>query len=1206
MDKYILIGVGGTGSHIVNGVYGRISPHLKPNFAAFCIDTDHGDLKRLHNITASNRIQFTPGSTSVEDIFMKYPKKDFSFFEKHRSVMQNNIDVGAGQVRQVSRLAYESIDPNNFNNLLNTIGSFYAQLVGHEEAHQVRVIIAGSICGGTGSGSILQLAFSIKTYIATTFGRSAIINFLTLLPGIYTETSDLAKQIKPSQKQRIKANAYSFLREWKTFNDAYYHKFTGDPEDLEMYVGSFNGSKFKITKDDISQNDIDGEVVSKFKDPINYFYLIGSVSSDGLNYRTSRDYTRAAEDFLYYLCTTSLAAEGLSRLDNLLAELWETGGYNRFAGVGCARIVYPKNRIEELASIVFYEESLGKNWFQIDNDYSALVISNKKKHKLGDQQYTPKFKDYFTNRFDQLAETNANNNFFGILQNELSYTERDSESGSERSRELYKDFLVKLNVQLEELTFAVKNDNGDSLISNFSTKINSYLESLDSASDKVAIVQSIEKAVNLFEIFSKRYTEISTNINTISNYFFNLENDDNLDRANALTNPYNLAFYLVRDNQVLHPLTQRYFIYKVIKELRRRKLEILEYTPQGDTIGELPGIISSINQIRKLDYLPSTDIKEDPMEAITTITGEQSVINKIAQLFKRDFEEFKSIYVKGIEKEKKNLIRQFQLTIELKVLDKLLSRLEQFASLQSKYFKDLQIEINNNLLEARKNRLKKSAFESNPSYTEVFDDSVDLMNFISDKIQNYAPEEGVKDLEDETNEMLSNILFDKFRAEIFDAELNGTVVDVNAVETKYSDITEEIKFDIQTRGIFDLNIVDAIREEGRIKGSQNVDAYFKRIIKSAGLSASPMIDVNRDIGDLGTLEYWNINSNVFETLELQGVENIFGTDTSILEAGQGLDVDLFSQVDTDISKYELVKNNINFGFSPDNLSDFTCRPELGSKNLFSEPIHNGDYFNAYNKECLDIWTNKESPIHLDRKWSNPTVLSPLTIGVNELYRSLINKAYLIGCNLRLFKYDDKRNVLSWTFSSPFSDERKILKSESKESNLSFLHLYNSLADNMDVVFQIIGYKNFQSNYIGILEQIHKIDQKKNTYSQKWRDYTFVKNLVSTGTEIYAAHPNTNYNILDCILGIVDRGNNGEKDFALVSSLLKSFGDLVIEYHEEIYGERVSYVRRFQEFMKELIVHSTFAKKASYYKDRRPDWKAQLMKLGELSALNSFK
>src|SRR6202035_5888119 len=168
MRPTLVIGVGGTGSEIAERVYldGRKLGLVDERrlLAILGLDTSDFDQQKLR-LKETNKVRFSTNKTS-DDLLKRNSDAEASWFyqrdELPAPIRNMSLLDGAGQVRMFTRLALH--DEFSHGSLEGTLRSSLMNLatVTNQPAYQgqVNVLIIGSLAGGTGCGSFLQVALA--------------------------------------------------------------------------------------------------------------------------------------------------------------------------------------------------------------------------------------------------------------------------------------------------------------------------------------------------------------------------------------------------------------------------------------------------------------------------------------------------------------------------------------------------------------------------------------------------------------------------------------------------------------------------------------------------------------------------------------------------------------------------------------------------------------------------------------------------------------------------------------------------------------------------------------------------------------------------------------------------------------------------------------------------------------------------------------
>jgi len=221
----LFVGLGGNGGKIVNQLAGRLRRH--PNWDHIndlthfmVIDTNKDDLDKHRDVPPDCRFlissfdnasyikrkrgeaQFPPDPMVTQWV---PPKEVYGF--------RSTQGAGAGQIRMESRLRlYYNLENDRarirqkIRNLLQTCTSRENPWRDNEDK-VVRVILYGSVAGGTGSGSFLPVAYLMRQMIRDAgWGRPSITAIMSL-------PTTFINKVKPELQDDIKANGYAALKE---------------------------------------------------------------------------------------------------------------------------------------------------------------------------------------------------------------------------------------------------------------------------------------------------------------------------------------------------------------------------------------------------------------------------------------------------------------------------------------------------------------------------------------------------------------------------------------------------------------------------------------------------------------------------------------------------------------------------------------------------------------------------------------------------------------------------------------------------------------------------------------------------------------------------------------------------------------------------------------------------------------------------------
>lgn len=273
MNRTLIVGLGSTGRDVVDNIIQRIewskgSLEETPWVEFLVMETEH-----LAGI-ASQRTDNYVGLDVPDNRFRSLIDTPGQFAEQldlprwlDRDVIPAGIDFskGAGNVRMAGRLAF--LEPTSFTQAKAAVADRLRALAAVTDAEvnakipqmngaitldpKTRVVVMGTVCGGTASGSFLDVAYMIRD-VATDRGYTAD------LYGIFT----LPPLANPSE--RFRANAFAALQEWNHYltsgTTARVRFPDKNGDDKFFHVGPFNRSYLVQPKTDNAREQLNDEI----------------------------------------------------------------------------------------------------------------------------------------------------------------------------------------------------------------------------------------------------------------------------------------------------------------------------------------------------------------------------------------------------------------------------------------------------------------------------------------------------------------------------------------------------------------------------------------------------------------------------------------------------------------------------------------------------------------------------------------------------------------------------------------------------------------------------------------------------------------------------------------------------------------------------------------------------------------------------------
>ena len=213
----LVIGVGGAGGEIAQKVFQtgqQLGLVERRQLDVIYLDTDDHD--QWHSkVKETNKVRFSQ-ALRISDLIKRNPGTSAQggwFYrpeELSARILNMSLMDGSGQVRMFTRLALQDafVHGTIENDLRRSI-IWLTQATNLKLFQgQINVLIVGSLAGGTGSGSFLQIALAVKELAQLVNVAKTEVRGLFLLPDVYANT-----KLARCQIANVLANGYAALRE---------------------------------------------------------------------------------------------------------------------------------------------------------------------------------------------------------------------------------------------------------------------------------------------------------------------------------------------------------------------------------------------------------------------------------------------------------------------------------------------------------------------------------------------------------------------------------------------------------------------------------------------------------------------------------------------------------------------------------------------------------------------------------------------------------------------------------------------------------------------------------------------------------------------------------------------------------------------------------------------------------------------------------
>lgn len=786
----LIIGLGGTGAKIVNLVSNLVCEEQRSRISFAVFDTDINELRKIHeNNPLIYTIQTSTKLSVGEYLNIDRHARD-NWFPVNPILNSKTLTEGAGQVRAISRLAFDTaLRAGNLEPLHKAVESLYRLEEDHSD-QALRVVIASSLAGGTGSGLILPVALYLKNYLSTRFQQSAnIMRGFFIMPEVFYEV--IRGQ---TERNNLKCNAYATLREL----DAFLMK--GD--------GTLPGKFDKTVRMEFPR--VGSEKFEEYNvRPYDFCFLYDAQNTEGRKLNDFSQYLEHAAECIYSQSIGPMNKRSNSSEDNTIRELCAERGRNRYAGAGCSRLVYPFDDVQEYVALKWTQECVSSSWLCFDDVYRNMLAENTKMRSQGYNAPDTNRSDSYINAVEQL---NAQKNPFAmsIVRQCTVFEDAASQEGTP-AWDIYLGALQEF-VMLNATT-------GQKDLDNQRQDACSKREAIQGDSEVWGALVDAYNSMNKYRCLVERRCEDTAR--TTAYAIFKQKSDS----ATKDKLKHQLETYL-RDQKgnFIHPNAVRYFLYKTAAKLD--ELKMLIDSQISDEKEYFKAFVENFDD-------PNTDEKETSVNQLTD--RKMSVADRMKNFVGKltdDQETLKLAWQKYID------------TVDAYRNDGILSAVIregiEYVQNLSKAFERFYDSLDTNL-SMQKSRINEIAkkYQSVPGKTTRY---VCASSDCLDKFVEKIPYMGTVIAIDGD---LSDEIYSRVRKYSMDDELQSNAGYFNEIVEK-GIVGYFRKSLMMTYGpVIDMDIIDALYQEGSLKGIKDNDKltqYVHDTIDNTRKLALPFIE----------------------------------------------------------------------------------------------------------------------------------------------------------------------------------------------------------------------------------------------------------------------------------------------------------------------------------------------------------------------------
>lgn len=363
MAQTLLIGLGGTGSRVVNNVVKELHLNNKQiNNGEICcavLDTNVNDNASIMDSNTGVPVIPTSKAQKIRDYFDNYHHLHMeTWCPQSPALMEESMIDGASELRIKSRIAFMDCVESGVTDQLELMIN---DVLRNNSGSKIRIMIVSSISGGTGSGMFIQVALWLRKFLSES---QITIRGIFLLPDIFVST---VKDIRDNKTTKVRhyCNAYAAIRELNAITKIKKSNSAEIADKLEL------GSLFDSIKDKDT-----GKPVFDFA------FFVDDKDENGVRLESVAEYEKMVSQLVYMQLYAPMKDDMYSEEDNAFLSFVENEE-PLYGSCGTSKAVYPVDSVKTYCAVRAAQDSLTGGWKKIDSEIDALVEEKKQAEKDG-------------------------------------------------------------------------------------------------------------------------------------------------------------------------------------------------------------------------------------------------------------------------------------------------------------------------------------------------------------------------------------------------------------------------------------------------------------------------------------------------------------------------------------------------------------------------------------------------------------------------------------------------------------------------------------------------------------------------------------------------------------------------------------------------------------------------------------------------------
>ena len=549
MAQSLLIGLGGTGSRVVNNVVKELHLNKKEiNNGEICcavLDTNVNDNASIVDSNTGVPVIPTSKAQRIRGYFEEYHHLHMeTWCPQSPAFLEESMIDGASELRVKSRIALMDCLESG---VIEQLELMINEVLRNNSGSKIRIMIVSSLSGGTGSGMFIQVALWLRKILSES---QITIRGIFLLPDVFIST---IKDIRDNRTTKVRhyCNAYAAIRELNTITKIKKNNTVDLPETIAL------GDLFDSIRD-----------ADTGKPVYDFAFFVDDKDENGVRLNSISEYEKMVAQLVYMQLYAPMVNDMYSEEDNAFLSFIESEE-PLYGSCGTSKAVYPVESVKSFCALRAARDSLTGGWNKIDSEINALLEEQKQLEKEG---------IFSSEVIDVRAQ------YIRIFNEKTSV--KPEEAGKDR-------FFLSVSKDVKNET---RGKEGDKVVVKYSDKVDDFIKLLKS--QKVDVVVTKHSGTDDFAIDADSFVSADHSkeelLNRVKNDESGLEEVlDSFDRnveeyANGIVNsvfPYSMGEVnpgnrctvyglLTKPNDrgtwnFIHPVAARYVLNKLVEKLER-------------------------------------------------------------------------------------------------------------------------------------------------------------------------------------------------------------------------------------------------------------------------------------------------------------------------------------------------------------------------------------------------------------------------------------------------------------------------------------------------------------------------------------------------------------------------------------------------------------------------------------------------------------